>query len=92
MGCSGIPLVEPIAVQDNFVSGIDHIEMAGNSCCRFYVYTDHTPIDGSPPERVLVAKIVIPLDELPKAIRKTLRFMAMRGLEVGRREWSRLVN
>lgn len=92
MGCARVPLIQPIAVQDEFVSGIDHIEMLGTSCARFYLYVDHVPDDGEPPERVLVRQVVVPLDCLPKAVRKTLRFMALRGVEVGCRELSRALS
>lgn len=92
MGCAGVPLVEPFAVQDSVVSGIAHIEPVGKSLVRFYLYIEHTPIDGSPPERLLVCKIVICLDDLPKAVRKTLRFMAEKGIEIGRRELSKLLS
>jgi hypothetical protein len=92
MGCAGISLVEPFAVQDDVVSGIDHIEPVGKSLIRLYLYIDHTPIDGSPPERVLVRKVVISLDDMPKAVRKTIRFMADRGIEIGQRDLSKLLS
>lgn len=92
MGCAGVPLVETVAVQDDVVSGIDHIEMVGNSLARFVFYIESNPEDGSPPERVLVRKILIQLDDLPKAVRKTIRFMALGGIEVGKRALSKALS
>ena len=76
-------MVEPIAVPDDFVSGIGRIEFVGKYAIRFSLYAEHIPIDGSSPVRVMVRKIIIPIDTLPKAVRKMLRFMALHDIDIG---------
>jgi hypothetical protein len=92
MGCR-VPLIEPIPLQDDIVTGVDHIQVVGKSMVRFALYIEgDPPTDGGPPDRILVRKIVIPIDCLPKAMRKALRFMAERGIDIGRTELSRLMS
>ena len=63
-------LVEPVPIQDVFVSGIAEIEIIG-PCARFILYVDQHPIgDGDAGrERVVVAKVVMPVEAIPPAIR-----------------------
>ena len=62
-------LVEPVPIQDVFVSGIGEIEIIG-PCARFILYVDQHPIgDGDiAQERVVVAKIVMPMEAIQPAI------------------------
>jgi hypothetical protein len=90
MGCAKVPLIEPLFVPDVFVSGVANIEMLGSSA-RFVLYTDRFPADGRPPEREVVAKLVVGLDCLPLAMRKTLRFMEANHIPLGERQIPKLV-
>lgn len=55
-------LFEPLLTQDIFCEGIGRIQIVGQNA-RFFLYIQ----DGN--ERSVVAKIVIPLENLPEAIR-----------------------
>lgn len=90
MSCSGIPVIEPIAIEDTFISGISQIETVG-SCVRFTFYVDHTG-GGRDPERVVVDKLVIALDDLPKAVGKALRYLAARGVQSAPRDLMRMLS
>ena len=75
----GHPLVETIAVPDTYVSGIAAVEPL-YPCARFVLYVDHTSIDGSAPERIVVAKLICPLEGLPAVVRQILNVMAEHGV------------
>jgi hypothetical protein len=55
-------LIESVPVQDVFCEGIGRIQIVGQNA-RFFLYVQ----DGD--ERVIVSKVVIPLENLPEAIR-----------------------
>jgi hypothetical protein len=63
-------LIEPIPVQDIFVSGIGAIEKIGGGNLRFYLYVEQQSDDGTQSEKILVAKIVAPASAVPDAIMK----------------------
>lgn len=91
MSCSGIPVIEPIAIEDTFISGISQIETVG-SCVRFTFYAMHTSRDGHEVERVIVDKLIIALDDLPKAVGKALRYLAARGIQSAPRDLMRMLS
>ncbi|MGE0290391.1 MAG: hypothetical protein AB7I42_25090 [Bradyrhizobium sp.] len=59
-------LVEIAVVPDTFVSGLAHIEDIGGGCLRFVCFVCQ---DG---DRIVAARIVMPADALPDAIKKAL--------------------
>lgn len=64
-------LVEPFNVADVFVTGLGEIEDAGGGCYRFILYSDRHVGDGL--ESIVVTKIVMPADAIPKAIALTAK-------------------
>lgn len=69
--CSAeVPIVEASHILDIFATELSHVEKIG-SCVRFTLTTEHRSPDGEI-ERIVVAKIVLPLDAVPPAIRKTI--------------------
>lgn len=74
------PLVEPVAVQDVFVSGIASIEAVG-PCARFTLFVDsRVPEAGGAPCRNVVVKVILPLEALPTCIRQAIVFAAAQML------------
>lgn len=61
--------VEPVPVPDVFITGIAKVEITGHNA-RFYLYVDQNSFDpGREPDKFIVAKIIIPLENLPEAIK-----------------------
>lgn len=58
-----LPLTEPIAVPDTFVTGLARIEDLG-ACYRFTYFSSYRPLNGGEHdlERAIVARIVMPKD------------------------------
>lgn len=92
MGCAGVPLVETVAVQDDFVSGVDHIETVAGNCARLVWYVEEIPDNGSNGQRTTIRKLAIPHHCLPKIARKLLRYMRFHGLELGETEKRRTMS
>jgi hypothetical protein len=63
-------LVEPVAIGDTFATGLAKIENLGGGLYRFWLCVEQAPLDGGPPERIIVAKIVGPGSGLPKFLRQ----------------------
>jgi hypothetical protein len=71
-------LIEPVPILDDFVQGIGRIEQVG-PCARFILFSDQTLYElGNTPSRVVVRKLVVPIDALPSAIKQATDFLAMR--------------
>jgi hypothetical protein len=65
-------IIEPVPLTDVFVNGIARIEIIGHNA-RFFLYSEQSSFDqNQPPDRYIVAKIIIPLEDLPEAIRKAM--------------------
>lgn len=62
-------LIEPVPLQDIFCEGIGRIQIVGQNA-RFFLYIGNGT-DGMP-ERMVVARVVIPLENLPEAIRMAM--------------------
>lgn len=91
MSCVGAPLNEPVSIQDDFISGVDHIETVAENCARFVLYVEQTaPPHGA--ERTTIRKIVIPHHCLAKAVRKTLRYMVLHQIELGMQLVNRMLS
>lgn len=70
------PMIEPMPVLDIFGCGLGSIEIVG-PCARFVVYVEQdVPGADFNPQRVVVAKIVLPLDAVPAAISMTTAKLA----------------
>lgn len=65
-----VPIVEIRHVLDIFATELAQVEKIG-SCVRFTLTTEHRDPDGEL-ERIVVAKVVLPADAVPPAIRKTI--------------------
>jgi hypothetical protein len=62
------PLIEPCPVLDTFCSGMAAIEPIGGGCVRVYLYANQTGmVLGGEPERVVVLRVVMPLEALAAA-------------------------
>ena len=70
-------LVEPTPISDDFVQGIACIERVG-SCARFVLFAEQTILEAGCPARVVVRKIIIPMDALPAAVCHAAEFLGMR--------------
>jgi hypothetical protein len=73
MDCEPRRLVEPVPVQDIFVSGLGAVEDLGGGVYRF-VFFSRQYVEGEE-ERVTVAKLVGQMDAIPPAI-----FMAAQAI------------
>lgn len=74
-----VAIVEASHILDTFATELSGVERLG-SCVRFTLTSiQHSP--GGEYERVVVAKIVIPLDAVPAAIRLTLKELCLPTLE-----------
>jgi hypothetical protein len=62
-----IPLTEPIAIPDTLASGLARAETHG-TLIHFILFSEHSDADGNP-ERVICARIVMPKEAVPAAIR-----------------------
>lgn len=71
-------LVEPVPVADDFVQGIACIEKVG-PCARFILFSDQTVVEAGTVSRVIIRKIVVPIDVIPTAIKQASEFMAVRA-------------
>ena len=68
---SAPPLVELSTVQDVFCTGIARIENLGGGCFRFVLFVDQQDTDGRP-ERVVVERLIIHRENVPRAVRQML--------------------
>jgi hypothetical protein len=70
-------LCEPVPAPTIFVNGIGEITRIGGGCVCFVLYQNLPDLDPESPalERQVVARIVIPVDAIPVAVRQTLTFV-----------------
>ena len=74
-------LIEPVPISDDFVQSIQNIEIVG-SCARFVLYAEHSvPELGGKIVRVVISKIVMPMDSIPLCVQQATGFMAARTIE-----------
>ena len=74
------PIVEASHVLDTFATELAHVEKIG-SCVRFTLTTEHH-IPGDGLERVVVAKIVLPIDAVAPGIKKTVLTLMLDVLSI----------
>ena len=72
---SGVPYTEPIAVPDVFATGLARIEEAGGNL-RLTFYVDQLSMLTGEMERLIVARIVVPLDKFLVMREKTTLALA----------------
>lgn len=71
------PLIEPTYIRDVLASGIAEIEFLGGCIARFTFFVESKGLsEDAPPDRLVVARIAIPIAELPHAVQQTLAFLA----------------
>jgi hypothetical protein len=70
-------LCEPVPAPTIFVSGVADVAQIGGGCVCFVLYQNVPDLDpgAATMERQVVARIVIPLDAIPVAVRQTLAFV-----------------
>jgi hypothetical protein len=70
-------LCEPVPAPTIFVSGIGEITRIGGGCVCFVLYQNLPDLDPDSPtvERQVVARIVVPIEAIPVAVRQTLAFV-----------------
>jgi hypothetical protein len=70
-------LCEPVPAPTIFISGVADIAQIGGGCVCFVLYQNVPDLDPgvATMERQVVARIVIPLDAIPVAVRQTLAFV-----------------
>lgn len=66
-----IVLIEPASVPDIYVSGLSHIDLVGGGCASFVCYRNQIEEDGKV-FKVPRVNIIMPMTEIPDAIRKAL--------------------
>lgn len=70
------PLIEPSYIHDILASGIADIEFVSGCIARFTLYVESKGLtESAPPDRLVVARIAIPISALPFAIQQTLAFL-----------------
>lgn len=69
-----IPLVEPIAVPDTYISGLARIEHLPGENMRFIFYTLHRPADAPEDywEKLVVARLVLSMQTVTVAAMQAL--------------------
>lgn len=71
--CQHPVVIEPTPLSDIFVTGIARIDIIGHNA-RFYLYMDQNSfVPDAPPDRFIVAKIIVPLENLPGMIEQAVR-------------------
>lgn len=65
-----VPLIEPCPVPDTFCTGLARAEVHGN-IIHFILYAEHCDAEGRI-ERVIVARILMPKESVPAAVRMAL--------------------
>jgi hypothetical protein len=70
-------LCEPLPAPTIFVSGIGEITRIGGGCVCFVLYQNLPDLDpdSGAIERQVVARIIVPVDAIPVAVRQTLAFV-----------------
>lgn len=58
------------AVQDQYVSGMSHVEVLSGGCSRYVFYTDERGEDGNL-HRTVSLRLVMPVEALPDAVMKS---------------------
>lgn len=69
-----IPLTEPIAIPDTYISGLARIEHLPGENMRFIFYTLQRPLDGPEHnlERVVVARLILSMQTVTSAAMQAL--------------------
>lgn len=64
-------LIEAVPIGDIFASDLGRVDILGKNI-RLIWYTERFPEEGAPAEYVVVAKIVIPVDQIAPAVARLL--------------------
>lgn len=72
------PLIEPMLIQDVFVSGVARIEDAGGGLFRLVSYVNQEDEAGRP-YRVIVSRLIVPVAAFEGGIRKIREAVATAG-------------
>lgn len=74
-------LIENTPISDDFVQGIARIERLG-PCLRVVLFVDDRVEGCETTARVVVRKIVVPLDVVPGALKQVADFLALQAVSV----------
>ncbi|HEU4986893.1 MAG TPA: hypothetical protein VFT89_07495 [Rhizobiaceae bacterium] len=61
-------ITDPMIIPDTFVSGLGTVEEIGGGCFRFTFYATQSALTDGEVERVVVARLVAPLNAIPPAL------------------------
>lgn len=65
-------LVEVDVIRDTFVSGVGDIQVMGANA-RVTLYVDQQALGERPAERIVVAKLIFPVDAIPACINSIMK-------------------
>lgn len=74
------PIVEASHVLDTFATELSGVERLG--CCVRFIVTAYQRNPSGENERIVVAKIILPFDAVPAAIRLTLKELLLPSLDI----------
>jgi hypothetical protein len=75
-----IEVTEPVAIQDDFASGVGPLEPLGSSNVRLCFYVDHK--HSGVVEHETVAKVVMANESLPALARAIIRYLDENGMRL----------
>lgn len=78
----GTPLVDTFGVKDIFISGLGEIEQVGGNCLRFVLYSQQHL--GSREERIVVARLIVPKEQVAVMMRATSKELGICICEAGK--------
>lgn len=83
-----VPVVEPFAVVPIHANGLAHIKTAGENM-HFTLYADQLSADGETMERIVVARVIMPVGGVAAALPKVISALpSMAKAWTGRHEFA----
>lgn len=83
-----VPVVEPFAVVPIHANGLAHIKTAGDAM-HFTLYADQLSADGETMERIVVARVIIPVGGVTAALPHVIASLpSMARALVGRQDFA----
>lgn len=65
-------LIEVDVIHDTFVSGVGDIQVMGTNA-RITLYVDQQAMGARPAERIVVAKLIFPIDAIPACMNSIIK-------------------
>ena len=73
-------LLDVEVIHDRFVSGVGQVEILGHNA-RITFFVEQEAVGGGPPDKIVIAKLVIAIADIPECIK-----------EIAEATWSRLTH